>query len=43
MSLIESFAGDYRRWSRTERIVVQTFLVVALGGFASMLTPLLGG
>jgi len=31
MSLIESFADDYRRWSRTERIVWQAFLIAALG------------
>jgi len=43
MSLIESFAGDYRRWSRIERIVSPAFLIAALGGVASMVTPLLGG
>ena len=43
MSLIESFAGDYRRWSRIEQIVSPAFLIAALGGVASMLTPLLGG
>jgi hypothetical protein len=43
MSLIESFAGDYRRWSRIERIVSPAFLIAALGGVASMFTPLLGG
>jgi hypothetical protein len=43
MSLIESFADDYRRWSRTERIVSQACLIAALGGVASMITPLLGG
>ena len=43
MSLIESFAGDYRRWSRTERIVSQAFLIAALGGVASMITPWLSG
>src|SRR3954465_10216727 len=43
MSLIESFAGDYRRWSRIEQIVSPAFLIAALGGVASMFTPLLGG
>jgi hypothetical protein len=43
MSLIESFAGDYRRWSRIEQIVSPAFLIAALGGVASMSTPLLGG
>jgi hypothetical protein len=43
MSFIESFAGDYRRWSRIEQIVSQAFLIAALGGVASMFTPLLGG
>jgi hypothetical protein len=43
MSFIESFAGDYRRWSRIEQIVTQAFLIAALGGVASMFTPLLGG
>jgi hypothetical protein len=42
-SLIESFAGDYRRWSRIEQIVSPAFLITALGGVASMFTPLLGG
>jgi hypothetical protein len=43
MSLIGSFADDYRRWSRTERIVSQAFLIAALGGVASMITPWLSG
>src|SRR4051794_15522168 len=43
MSFIESFAGDYRRWSRIEQIVSQAFLIAALGGVASMFTPLLSG
>ncbi len=43
MSLIDSFVGDYRRWSRIEQIVSQAFLIAALGGVASMFTPLLGG
>jgi hypothetical protein len=43
MSLIESFAGDYRRWSRTERIVSHVLLVATLGSFGSVLTPLLAG
>jgi hypothetical protein len=43
MSLIESFAGDYRRWSRTERIVSHVVMVAAsLGGLASVVTPLGG-
>jgi hypothetical protein len=43
MPLIESFAGDYRRWSRTERIVSHVLLIATLGSFASILTPLLAG
>jgi hypothetical protein len=43
MSLVESFAGDYRRWSRIEQIVSPAFLIAAFGGVASMFMPLLGG
>jgi hypothetical protein len=43
MPLIESFAGDYRRWSRTERIVSHVLLAATLDSFASILTPLLAG
>jgi|1186.fasta_scaffold790184_1 hypothetical protein len=43
MSMIESFVGDYRRWSRTERVVSSLLLVSSLGGVASVITPLLGG
>jgi hypothetical protein len=43
MTLVDSFAGDYRRWSRTERIVSHVFLVAAFGGLASLVMPLIGG
>jgi hypothetical protein len=43
MSMIESLAGDYRRWSRTERIISHIFLVASLGGVASVFRPLLVG